>query len=168
MTLRVTFGVDPGLSGAIATLVDGEPGPVLDMPTRDATKTTGRKEVAELAIAEWVRSVMATHPGAYFSAAIELVGAVPVEGRKQGGSSAFNFGDGAGVLRGVFGTLRIPYKRIPPSQWKRHFGLLKMDKDESRLLAVRRFPSLAATLARKKDGGRADALLIALWGDSEH
>ena len=33
MTMRVTFGVDPGLSGAVAVLLDGEPGPILDMPT---------------------------------------------------------------------------------------------------------------------------------------
>ncbi|WP_315386589.1 hypothetical protein [uncultured Stenotrophomonas sp.] len=35
MTMRLTFGVDPGLTGAITTLIDGEPGPYLDMPTMD-------------------------------------------------------------------------------------------------------------------------------------
>lgn len=166
MTLRLTFGIDPGLAGAVATLNDGEPGPILDMPTRDATKTTGRQEVHELILAEWVRSVVAAHPGAYVCACIERVGATPNEGRKQGGASMFNFGDGAGVVRAVFGTLRIPYTRVPPAQWKRHFGLEKTEKDAARLLAIRRFPSMADTLKRKKDQGRADALLLALWHEN--
>ena len=42
MTLRLTFGIDPGLTGAVATLIDGEPGPMLDMPT---TRVDGKPEV---------------------------------------------------------------------------------------------------------------------------
>lgn len=166
MALRLTFGVDPGLTGSIATLIDGEPGPVIDMPTRAATKTTNRSEVDESAIAEWVREQVGAHPGAYVSACIERVGAIRAEGRKQGGASMFNFGDGAGVVRAVFGTLRIPYTRVAPAQWKRRFGLLDTEKDDARLLAIRRFPSMADQLKRKKDGGRADALLLALWHES--
>jgi len=163
VTLRLTFGVDPGLSGAIACLIDGEPGPILDMPTRSATKTTNREEVDEAQLAEWVRAQVRSHPGAYVSACIERVGATPAEGRKQGGSSMFNFGDGAGAARAVFGTLRIPYVRVGPAQWKRRFGLIGNDKDAARVLAIKRFPSAAHQLARKKDGGRSDALLLALW-----
>ncbi len=32
MASRLTFGIDPGLTGAIVTLLDGEPGPMADMP----------------------------------------------------------------------------------------------------------------------------------------
>jgi hypothetical protein len=166
MTLRVTFGVDPGLGGAIATIIDAEPGPFLDMPTRSATKTTGREEVDEIELAHWVRTVARAHPGAYFSACIERVRAMPAEGRKQGGSSMFNFGESAGVVRAVFGTLRIPYVRVEAAQWKRHFALIDAPKDAARELALLRFPSMAAALKRKKDCGRADAQLIALWHDS--
>lgn len=168
MTLRVTFGVDPGLTGAVATLVDGEPGPILDMPKRAATKTTNRDEVDEAALAEWVRGIARQHPGASFSACIERVGATPAEGRKQGGASMFNFGDGAGVVRAVFGTLRIPYVRVQPSQWKKRFGLTGegKEKDDARLLALARFPSAAPLLKLKKHDGRAEALLLALWHES--
>lgn len=47
--------------------------------------------------------------------------------------------------------------------WKRRFGLIGQDKDAARLLAIQRFPATAFQLQRKKDNGRADALLIALW-----
>ena len=33
MSLRVTFGIDPGLGGALAVLADGELQTILDMPT---------------------------------------------------------------------------------------------------------------------------------------
>ena len=38
--MNLVFGVDPGLSGAIFTLADGEPGDVLDMPTVNHFETS--------------------------------------------------------------------------------------------------------------------------------
>ena len=35
MTMRLTFGIDPGLAGAVIALVDGEVDAVIDMPTRE-------------------------------------------------------------------------------------------------------------------------------------
>lgn len=159
MTLRLTFGIDPGLSGAIATLVDGEPGPIFDMPTR---MVGDWNEVDGAALAAWIRGIRMQHSGAYVSACVEQVGARP----NDGGTSAFRFGESAGRIKAVLEVLGIPYTRAIPAVWKRRFGLLKTEKDEARLLALRRFPSVAEELKRKKDGGRADALLIALWHES--
>lgn len=164
--LRLTFGVDPGLSGAVCALVDGEFAAVLDMPTRLATKTGTRMEVDDQALAAWVREQWQQHRGAWASACIERVGAVPMEGRRQGTSSSFNFGEGAGVVRAVFATLGIAYTRVAPAQWKRHYGLIGTEKDAARQLAIKRFPSMADLLKRKKDSGRADAVLLALWYES--
>ena len=72
----------------------------------------------------------------------------------------------AGRRKAVLETLGIPYTRAIPAVWKRHYGLLKQPKDAARLLAIRRFPSMADDLKRKKDNGRADALLLALWHES--
>lgn len=160
MTLRVTFGVDPGLSGAIATLIDGEPGPMLDMPTILVGK---RNEVDGERIQRFIREVRANHAGADFAACLEQVGSVPMEGRKQGGSSMFNFGDGFGAVRTAFACSGVATTRVYPQVWKRHMGLIGTDKDASRQLALRRFPETVAMLRRKKDSGRADALLMALW-----
>lgn len=167
MTLRLTFGVDPGLSGAIATLVDGEPGPILDMPTfHNGTAN----EVDAAALAEFIRSMRAMHPGAHVSACIERVRAMPDRAggsvRKMGAQSSFNFGDGFGQVKAAFRVLGIVPVLVESQSWKRHMGLLKQEKDAARLLALRRFPSASAMLARKKDDGRSDALLIALWHEN--
>ena len=163
MTLRLTFGIDPGLSGAIATLIDGEPGPILDMPVMQVGEKT---EVDAFAFAGFIRKVRGEHAGAYVSACIERVRAMPVEGRKQGAQSSMNFGDNYGKAKAALEALGIPYTRAEPASWKRRFGLLGTEKDAARVLAVTRFPAVADQLRRKKDGGRADALLIALWHES--
>lgn len=160
MSLRVTFGIDPGLSGSVATLIDGEPGPILDMPTVLVGK---RNEVDGERIQRFIREVRANNVGADFAACLEQVGAAPTEGRKQGGSSMFNFGDGFGAVRTAFACAGVHTVRVYPQVWKRHMGLIGKDKDEARQLAIRRFPSAAELLRRKKYGGRSDALLMALW-----
>lgn len=169
MTLRLTFGIDPGMSGAIATLIDGEPGPVLDMPLMEDSDGKNR-EVDALALRRFIVEVMAQHPGAYTSACVEKVRAMPNrqngDARKMGAQSMFNFGDGFGQIKAVFRTLRIPVTFAEAQSWKRRFHLTGQDKDAARVLAIARFPSMAEQLRRKKDGGRADALLLALWHDS--
>lgn len=166
MTLRVTFGVDPGLSGAVATLIDGEPGPILDMPVM---RTGEKGEVDAFALAAFVRRMRGEHPGATFSAGIERVRAMPDRSganvRKMGAQSSFNFGDGFGQVKSVFRVLGVPTDLVEAAVWKRRFSLLGQEKDAARLLAITRFPGAAAQLQRKKDGGRADALWVALWHD---
>lgn len=166
MTLRVTFGVDPGLGGAIATLLDGEPGPIFDMPVM---RTGDRGEVDAFALAGLIRAVRSQHPGAAFSAGIERVRAMPDRSgpnpRKMGAQSSFNFGDGFGQVKSVFRVLGVPTELVEAAVWKRRFALLGQEKDAARVLAITRFPDAASQLQRKKDGGRADALWIALWHD---
>lgn len=169
MALRLTFGVDPGLSGAIATLIDGEPGPILDMPTfHNGTAN----EVDADALGDWIREMRSQHPGAYVSACIEKVRAMPnrkgPEVRTMGSQSSFNFGDGFGQAKASFRVLKIAPVMVESVTWKRNMGLLKQDKDASRLLAIRRFPAVADQLQRKRDNGRSDALLIALWHENTH
>lgn len=159
MTLRLTFGIDPGLSGAIATLIDGEPGPIFDMPTR---KVGDWNEVAADALSQFIRGQRMAHPGAYFSACVEKVGAMPTDGA----TSAFRFGESSGKVKAVLEAHGIEYSRAIPAVWKGKFGLKGKGKDAARLLAIARFPSVASQLARKKDDGRADALLLALWHET--
>ena len=51
-------------------------------------------------------------------------------------------------------------------QWTFSLSGKGVDKDAGRQLAIARFPSAADQLRRKKDGGRADALLLALWANT--
>ncbi len=169
MTLRLTFGIDPGLSGAIVTLLDGEPGPMLDMPTfHNGTAN----EVDSFAISQFVRTARAANPGAHISVCIERVRAMPSTGqgeqrRTMGAQSSFNFGDGFGQVKAAFRVLGLQPELVEARTWKANMGLIGTGKDDARLLAIRRFPDAEPQLRRKKDGGRADALLIALWHDNQ-
>lgn len=159
MTLRLTLGVDPGQTGAIAMLADGRCAGFIDMPT--SARKAGGNEVNGLQLAAQLRGVLQTHQGAYVVAIMEAVSAMP----QQGVSSVFRFGESFGVVKGVLAALGIGYVLVPPQMWKRHLRLTGCDKDAARTLVIQRFPEAAPSMQRKKDVGRADALLIAHWGE---
>lgn len=162
MTLRIHFGIDPGLSGAVAVLADGEAINVLDMPTREAGKS---REVDAVVLAALIREVRAAHPGASFAATLETVFAMGAGRDGAGGAAAMQrLGDARGAARGVLEALGVPYTRAAPQAWKRAYGLIGQPKDASRETALRIFPAMAERLRRKKDDGRAEALLLARYG----
>lgn len=140
----IHVGIDPGKTGAIAILDGDALVAVHDMPVVD-----GQVSAALVALLVGQRLEHAT---------VERVSARP----GQGVSSTFSFGLSAGVVHGVFGALRIPVDIVTPVAWKRHFRL-GADKDESRARAIERWPQHAGQFARKRDDGRAEAALIALW-----
>ena len=80
----------------------------------------------------------------------------------QGVRSMFTVGVGFGVWLGLLGALEIPYTRVQPAVWKRKLALQNSDKETARLLAQQLFP--AADLRLKKHHDRAEALLLALYG----
>lgn len=159
MTHRLVLGIDPGQSGAIASVADGTFDAFIDMPTMP--RKAGGNEVDAISLATSIRHVLAEHQGAYYVAVMEAVSAMP----KQGVSSSFRFGESFGIAKGVLGALRIPLVLVPSATWKRHLGLWGAEKDVARTLAIQRFPNAAEQLQRKKDIGRADALLIAHWAE---
>lgn len=155
--LRLTIGVDPGILGALVVLADGVPDQFIDMPTRPR-KPSGN-EVDGFRLAAQLRSVLQRHPGAHVVAAVEAVAMRP--GNSRGSDQ--KAGEGVGVVKGVLAALGIHWVSVQPQTWKRHLGLLKTEKDIARQFAMNRFPRHATHMARKKDNGRGDAALIALW-----
>ena len=80
----------------------------------------------------------------------------------NGSASSFQFGRAVGVISAV-AELTAPLSFVTPQKWKKHFHL-SADKNESLDLARSFWPE--AKLLRKKDGNRAEALLMALyWQD---
>jgi crossover junction endodeoxyribonuclease RuvC len=73
----------------------------------------------------------------------------------------FTIGLGMGVWLGLLGAMGLAHTRIRPAVWKRRLGLTS-DKEQARLRAMQLFP--AADVRRKRDHGRAEALLLALYG----
>jgi len=159
VTLRLTYGIDPGQTGALAVLADGCFDRFIDMPT--IPRPAGGNQINAVELATQVREVRANHPGAAEVAILEQVHAM----KGQGVSGMFRFGEGYGVIQGVFGTLGIAIVLVHPSKWKRTFQLTGQDKDVARTVATQRLPAAASLLTRKKDIGRADAALLAIWGE---
>lgn len=144
------IGIDPGNTGAISVLSDDDEFiDVIDMPLM----ANGKKQ--QINAAELSKII-----GSYRidKAVVEKVGAMP----GQGVSSMFNFGMGFGVIQGVLAGAGIPYQLVTPQSWKKRAGLVGKDKDMARTVAQQLYPG--APLGRKKDIGRADAILIARFG----
>jgi crossover junction endodeoxyribonuclease RuvC len=80
----------------------------------------------------------------------------------KGALANYSLGHSSGIIMGVLSALGFSYELVRPQEWKKEFGLLKMQKDASRTVAQNLFPSV--NLSLKKDEGRAEALLIAEWG----
>ncbi len=155
----VYVGVDPGLTGAIVTLEDGEL-QFFDTPT---FKASGRSRIAADECARLLERIDLERGNNPLVVAIEKAGSFSPAGRKQGSVSMFGYGVGYGIWIGILEALKIPYTEVPPQTWKRLLmtGEPK-EKDASRAVARRLWPDQTEeALSRKKDHGRAEAALIA-------
>jgi hypothetical protein len=142
------LGIDPGLTGAVAIVdLKGDLIDVYDMPVVDR-----QVNAVELAL------TFDTFPADEQIVAIERVGSMP----GQGVASTFRFGVSYGIVVGVVGALGHRTLHPTPAKWKADMGL-NADKERSRKAAIDRWPKRAEFFARKKDDGRAEAALLALW-----
>lgn len=148
---RKIYGIDPGASGAVAILwMNGNvrfcdtpvvkvKGKVKYIPEQMADIFIGNQEPGDIVVIENVHSM----PG-------------------QGVASMFNMGYGCGLWRGIAVGLRLRVEMVAPQKWKKYLGIGR-DKGESILKACSLYPKISDQLARVKDDGRAEALLIAHW-----
>ena len=140
---KAWIGIDPGISGA--TVMISEDGiDFFDWPGGPAQFSDE--------ITNWQKDYN-------LSAIIEAVHSMP----KQGVASMFKFGCNFGIIQGVLSSLKIPYDLLSPQAWQK--GLISKGdgetaKERSINVARRLYPN-ADFLGRKKDNGRADALLMA-------
>jgi len=152
--VKVIVGIDPGAHGALAFLPERGTPWVMDMPTVQVKR--GKRTINRVEPAVIGAVLRGTLVGNDIVASVEQVGAMP----GQGVSSMFEFGRSFGAVLGVLAALSVPVTMTPPQTWKRAMGV-SADKTGSRASALRLWPELAAELARVKDDGRAEALLIA-------
>jgi crossover junction endodeoxyribonuclease RuvC len=152
----IVAGIDPGIHGGLAIVaVENGAAPrlvaAIDVPV---IGTNAKERVDAIAIGTWLSKHDVQH------AFIERAQAMP----KQGVSSIFKYARAAGSIEAAIALSGIPVTIVEPSVWKRHWKLPGKDKESSRQQALQLFPAAHAVLARRKDHGRAEAALIALYG----
>lgn len=147
------IGLDPGKKGAM-TFIDpiNHVFWVHDMPIRDIGATGRRWELDYPLFSEIVDRYDPIF------GAVEDVWAMP----KDGTVGAFSFGAVTGSVMGILHYYGCRVKRVRPALWKANMRVTA-DKGTSINRAIELVPEAAQILDRKKDDGRAESLLIALY-----
>jgi hypothetical protein len=186
------IAIDPGLSGAIAVLQDGQEPVVVDAPT---FKAKDKKEDFDIPSMVTLLKKYATE-GCFV--VIERVHAMP----RNAGSAMFNFGRGVGLWEGILAALGCEVHLVTPQKWKTDYEELsppkkpqgkrakkekvKLTKAEqkalqreqdrqrrlvkaaakakARELAAKMYPNMAHLFAQVNHDGRAEAVLMACYG----
>ena len=157
------IGIDPGLDGALCYLGNDMNILFFDVPTLEIR--SGKKKKREYnvnAMANiFYRLPDDTVNDQSIIIVLEKIHSMP----GQGVRSMFSMGEGFGIWKGLVAGLGMRLELVTPQAWKKEMmdGSGK-DKDASRQKAIQLFPKIADNLSRKKDHGRADALLIAEYG----
>jgi crossover junction endodeoxyribonuclease RuvC len=151
----IVVGIDPGIQGAAAAFCPkrGMIVDVIDLPTLMAGK---RREINLTELFGWLRRQGTD------KVILENVHSMPGDGHV----GAFQFGMAFGMIRVICReAVGSALEMVEPQVWKAYFDLVGCDKEASRQLALQLFPMHAARLVRKQDHQRAEAMLIAKWGD---
>ena len=154
----IIFGIDPGVSGAISVLEDKKIIEVFDMPTMIDGKKN-KKQVNGSQVTNIIKERLNNDKEKEVVVVVEHVNAMP----GQGVTSMFNFGQSFGVIKGICSALSLPIYFVRPTKWKKHFNLIKTNKDASRTKVIQTYPHISSKLSRKKDSNKADAILIARY-----
>lgn len=156
----IVVGIDPGLTGAFAAVDSAGTYTVEDMPTVPLPGNgLVRRRIDGLLLARALRNMVPA--GHACLVVMEDVQAI-------GGSAVQTMGSmmrSVGTAEAAVEILRMDLKRANPKVWKKAYGL---DADKAKSLKVARemFPNLLHMLKRAKDHNRAEALLLAHYGQT--
>ena len=154
----IYVGIDPGLTGAWAAIRgDGTFICVQDLPVMRDGKLgwiDGSEFYSQLLL---MKTREEPSVASEISVMLERIVPMPQNGRL----GAFSQGCTLGSILSTLQIFRARIELVTPAHWKRRYNLTS-DKEMSLNKARMLFP--AADLTRKKDHGRAEALLLANYG----
>lgn len=180
-------GIDPGVTGAICAIIEGAPMPaIFDMPVQQHTtgtkkKPTKRNVLDVIRLRNILAKLKAESTDMY--AVVETTAmrsAIRPSGHtcpicraphmivNQGVASQGSFMKAGGMIVGVLVGLGIGYEEVAANVWTAEVFHGPSEKLDHRQLAAALYPVVASKLARVKDDGRADALLIADYAKRRH
>lgn len=144
-------GVDPGISGAIAFMRDGDLVNVEDLPVVEVAHGKGsRKELSPQLLHDRLLDA---------DVRIDVAVLEDVNAFGMGRTSAFRFGENVGTIKGVLAASGIRTVMVTPQKWKKAMGLGR-DKALSRAAAIKMWPMSSSWFSKVKDDGRAEAALL--------
>jgi hypothetical protein len=182
----IHIGIDPGINGAVA-VVSGDYANVWDTP---AVATERGREYDVPAMVARIQEIQVDaidrvplsafgvllEDEPRFNATLEGGRVMPNRIRDKSGEwrdvqqsakSQAAYWRGIGLWEGILAGLDIPFVVVPPATWKRAMNVPGGGREAKAACvaeARRRFPSAAHLLYRARDDGRAEALLLALYG----
>lgn len=172
------IGIDPGNHGALAFLsTTGVLYAVADMPVvEEKIGQNIKNRISAPAVWDtmklWIHGVHGLQePFAVFMEQQVAMGANTVNKqtgekgprRALGATSIGSFFRGGGVIEGICAVAGLPFHVVPVGRWKKVMQC-PTNKDAARARAMQLFPQQAHLFSRKKDDGRAEASLIAAYG----
>jgi crossover junction endodeoxyribonuclease RuvC len=151
--------VDPGASGAIAFLC-GNFYTVVDIPTLKVSRGKGKKTVFDLpGIVKLFRYKFFIKDRSRVHSIVEVP--PPSMGPKSSPYAQFRIGCAYAMWPLFLMSKGYSIEEVSPQKWKKVMGLSGKSKETSRAKAQGMFPK--ASLSRKKDHDRAEALLLATY-----
>ena len=152
------IGVDQGITRIIKKIKNKKVIEVYDTPTMIDGKKN-KRQVNGSQVTNIIKEQLKNDDE--IMVVVEHVNAMP----GQGVTSMFNFGQSFGVIKGICAALNLPIHFVRPTKWKKHFNLIKTNKEASRTKVIEIYPEISSKLSRKKDSNKADAILIARYFD---
>lgn len=169
MTQRIYIGIDPGLGGAVAFLgprgIHIDDAPAIEIAA-GRRRTSAPVVLALLSLYDRTEIMALCNPDDSIEQHAVIEDVVGQAFGRQGTTAGQVMGHSVGVWEGVLVAAGISLRRVTPSAWKRSApggSLLGADKAASRQRVAELFPAVAGRVARVRDDGRAEALLLAAW-----
>ena len=164
-------GVDPGNDGAVAILQDdGGFVRVYDMPMLTVevavrVKGQNKKRIKHHLDEAGLRAILVDNLVSHVFTEKAQVMPADRDGEKvQGIVSMGNYMKAYGQILGICAGLQIPKQEVHPASWKaKMMADMPRGKGSSIVRCKQLFPGIAC-LERKKDDGRAEAILVGLYG----
>lgn len=153
----LVIGIDLGITGAMTVLEQGNVTHIYDLPTK-YTETKSRQETIVDGVS--LAKMIAFNQSSKINYFIENTHSM-----QDSAMTAFSMGQTKGIVRAVIELVNNGIIHwIQPQEWKKHFGLMKLSKDCSRIKALELHPEWYDLIKLKKHHNRAESLLIADYG----
>lgn len=171
--VKIFVGIDPGAEGAIGLLC-GNKALAIDIPTvKLSRRRTVRVKNGQLP--DGKKTKMGTKTDFDLQGIVDLfklfeglrestrvcveIAQVQVRGKGANAYTGYRVGCSYAMWPLFLASNGFSLTQVPPAVWKRALGMLNKEKEFMRLRAQSLFPK--ASLKRKKDHNRAEALLLA-------